>query len=117
MNFLIDANLPRRITHVFQDRGHIAIHTLELAEGNATADSTLLDYSDKNNCIITTKDSDFSASFWLQDRPQKLLLISTGNIRNVELETLLVANFDQLITALTENRYVELTREHVIIHA
>ncbi|MBK6792825.1 MAG: DUF5615 family PIN-like protein [Anaerolineales bacterium] len=117
MNFLIDANLPRRITRIFQDRGHSAVHTLELPEGNATADSALLDYSEQNNCVITTKDSDFSSSFWLQDRPQKLLLISTGNIRNIELETLLIANFDQLITALTENRYVELTREHVIVHA
>lgn len=41
MNFLIDANLPRRITRIFQDRGHSAVHTLELPEGNATADSAL----------------------------------------------------------------------------
>jgi len=33
------------------------------------------------------------------------------------LETLLTANFDQLISTLTENRYVELTVEHVIVHA
>lgn len=117
MIFLIDANLPKRVTRFFQDRGHTAVHTLDLPEGNASADSALLEYSDANNCVITTKDSDFSTSFWLQDRPQKLLLISTGNIRNIELEVLLVANFDQLIAALTENRYVELTREHVIVHA
>lgn len=117
MNFLIDANLPRRLVRIFQERGHDAVHTLELPEGNATADAALLDYSEQNNCVITTKDSDFSTSFWLQNRPQKLLLISTGNIRNSELETLLAINFDQLILALTENRYVELTREHVIVHA
>jgi predicted nuclease of predicted toxin-antitoxin system len=117
MNFLVDANLPRRIIRIFQERGHNAVHTLELPEGNATPDAAILDYSEKNNCVITTKDSDFSTFFWLQDRPQKLLLISTGNIRNAELETLLIANFDQLISALTENRYVELTREHVIVHA
>ena len=117
MNFLIDANLPRRLVQIFEERGHDAIHTLELPEGNATADDVLLDYSEKNNCVISMKDSDFSTSFWLQDRPQKLLLISTGNIRNAELETLLTANFEQLISALTENRYVELTREHVIVHA
>jgi hypothetical protein len=46
-----------------------------------------------------------------------LLLISTGNIRNAELEAILVANIDQLITGLTENRFVELTREHIIVHA
>ncbi len=117
MNFLIDANLPRRIIRIFQERGHNAVHTLDLPEGNLTADTTLLNYADENNCAVATKDSDFSTSFWLQDRPNKLLLISTGNIRNTELETLLIANFDQLISALTENRYVELTREHVIVHA
>ena len=117
MNFLIDANLPRRIARIFQERGHSAVHTLDLPEGNGTVDAALLDYSEKNNCAITTKDSDFSTSFWLQNRPQKLLLISTGNIRNAELETLLTANFDQLISTLTENRYVELTVEHVIVHA
>lgn len=117
MNFLIDANLPRRLVRIFQVRGHSAVHTLELPEGNATPDSALLDYSERNNCVVTTKDSDFSSSFWLQNRPQKLLLISTGNIRNTELESLLKANIDHLISALTENRYVELTREHVIVHA
>ncbi|MEO8356619.1 MAG: DUF5615 family PIN-like protein [Chloroflexota bacterium] len=117
MNFLIDANLPRRLVRIFQERGHAAVHTLDLSDRNATADAALLDYSEQNNCVITTKDSDFSTSFWLQNRPQKLLLISTGNIRNAELETLLIANFDQLLLALTENRYVELTREHVIVHA
>lgn len=116
MNFLIDANLPRHLVKIFQDRGHDAVHTLDLPDGNLTSDTALLDYSDKNNCIITTKDSDFSTSFLLQNRPNKLLLISTGNIRNNELEKLLVANFDQLIIALTENRYIELTREHVIVH-
>ena len=62
------------------------------------------------------KDSDFSTSFWLKNRPNKLLLISTGNIRNAELETLLMSNFDQLIAVLSENRFVELTREHMIVH-
>lgn len=117
MNFLIDANLSRRLVRLFQERGHSAVHTLDLPNGNATPDAALLDYSDDNNCVIATKDSDFSASFWIQNRPNKLLLISTGNIRNAELETLLIANFDQLISALSGNRYVELTREIVIVHA
>ena len=117
MNFLIDANLPRHLVYLFQERGHQATHTLELPDGNATIDSALLEYSDKHDCVVTTKDSDFSTLFWLQNRPNKLLLISTGNIRNADLEAILVANFDQLIMGLTENRFVELTREHIIVHA
>lgn len=117
MNFLIDANLPRRLVIVFHGRGHNAIHTLELPNRNSTTDPVLLQYAEEQNCVITTKDSDFITSFWLNNRPEKLLLISTGNIRNTELESLLIANFDQIISDLTSNRFVELTREHVIVHA
>lgn len=117
MNFLIDANLPRRLINVFEARGHNAIHTLDLPNRNATTDPALLQYAEERNCVITTKDSDFTISFWLNNRPEKLLLISAGNIRNTELESLLIANFDQIISDLTSNRFVELTRKHVIVHA
>lgn len=117
MNFLIDANLPRRLVNLFRERGHYAVHALALPDGNATDDLAILQYSATENSIIVTKDSDFTTSFWLNDRPNKLLLISTGNISNKELEALLVANFSQLIADLTQNRFIELSREHIIVHA
>ncbi len=116
MNFLIDANLPRRLVNIFQERGHHAIHTLDMPQGNATTDLNILQYADENACVITTKDSDFTTSFWLNNHPNKLLLISTGNISNKELEAILVANFAQIITDLSSNRFIELNREHVIVH-
>ncbi len=117
MNFLIDANLSRRLINIFRARGHYAVHTLDLPDGNATSDMAILQYADEQSCIITTKDSDFTTSFWLNNQPEKLLLISTGNIRNKDLEVLLIANFDQIIEDLSRNRFVELTREHIIVHA
>lgn len=117
MNFLIDANLPRRLVNLFRERGHRAVHTLDLPDGNTTDDLAILQYSDEQHCVIATKDADFTTSFWLRNRPNKLLLISTGNISNNGLEALLIANFDQLITELTDNKFVELNREHIIVHA
>jgi predicted nuclease of predicted toxin-antitoxin system len=117
MNFLIDANLPRRLVHIFRQRGHDALHTLDLPDGNATTDASLLQYAHEQKYVVTTKDSDFTTSFWLNNRPEKPLLISTGNIRNKDLETILIANFDRIVLDLTNNRFVELTREYVIVHA
>ena len=117
MNFLIDANLPRRLVNIFSKRGHRAVHTLDLPGGNATDDLAILQYSDDQNCVIATKDADFMPSFWVRNRPNKLLLISTGNISNNELEAILITNFDQLIAELTDNKFVELNREHIIVHA
>jgi hypothetical protein len=47
MNFLIDANLPRRLVSLFTERGHYAIHTLDLPDGNATIDSEVLRVADE----------------------------------------------------------------------
>ena len=73
--------------------------------------------ADKNSCVITTKDADFTSSFWLNNKPEKLLLISTGNIQNKDLESLFITNFGQIIRDLSSNRFVELTREHVIVRS
>ena len=116
MNFLIDANLSRRLVGLFRERGHQVVHILDLPDGNVTTDLVILQYADEQNCIIATKDSDFAASFWLKNRPDRLLLFSTGNINNKELETLLISNFHQIVSDLTENRFIELTREHIIVH-
>jgi predicted nuclease of predicted toxin-antitoxin system len=117
MNFLIDANLPRRLVTIFRERGLHTMHTLDLPEGNMTKDAAILQYSDENDCVVATKDSDFTSSFWLNNRPRKLLLISTGNISNKELEALLIGNFDQITDDLFKNRFVELNRDHIVVHA
>jgi predicted nuclease of predicted toxin-antitoxin system len=38
--------------------------------------------------IVVTKDTDFFDSFLIRQQPYKLLLVSTGNITNAELEVL-----------------------------
>jgi len=116
MNFLIDANLPRRFVDIFRERGHEVVHILDLPDGNLTTDLIILQYLDEQNFTFVTKDSDFTTAFWLKNRPDRLILLSTGNISNKELETLLIANLAQIISDLTDERFIELTQEHVIVH-
>jgi predicted nuclease of predicted toxin-antitoxin system len=82
MIFLIDAQLPRRLAHMLQQLGHTAYHTLDLPQPNRTDDNDIMQFADIHNCIVMTKDSDFVDAFYLQHRPQKLWLLSTGNISN-----------------------------------
>jgi predicted nuclease of predicted toxin-antitoxin system len=63
-----------------------------------------------------TKDEDFVNSFLIVRRPLKLLLISTGNITNRDLEGIFVPNIPAITLALLNHHYVELTRTAVIIH-
>ena len=116
MNFLIDAHLPRRLARILQEYGHIAYHTLDLPHQNRTDDDEIMHFADMHDCIVATKDSDFVDAFYLQHRPQKLWLLSTGNISNRELELLIRANLSQVVTLLQDYRFVELSRTDVIAH-
>jgi predicted nuclease of predicted toxin-antitoxin system len=55
-------------------------------------------------------------SFWVQDRPRRLLLIATGNSANADLERLLANNLAAIVAALGESRFVELSRDKLVVH-
>lgn len=69
-----------------RDHGHEAIHTLDLPKANKTTDREINEISVRDSLVVATKDTDFVDSFLLRRQPFKLLLITTGNIRNSALE-------------------------------
>ena len=109
MNFLVDAQLPRRIAAFLRANGHYATHTLDLPDANHTADEEISRLADEENAVVITKDSDFVHSFLLRRKPTKLLLIATGNINNRELDALLTENLAQIVIGLETHGFVELT--------
>jgi predicted nuclease of predicted toxin-antitoxin system len=116
MKFLLDAQLPRRLCQPLRAIGHDAMHTLDLPQGNRTTDAEITLIAAREGRVVVTKDTDFVNSFYLSGRPQKLLLISTGNIPNVVLEPLLFGNVEALEAALTDNDFVELSRTTITVH-
>ena len=116
MKFLVDAQLPRRLLAQIQAAGFEAIHTLDLPEGNRTHDRVICALSIKDHYVVVTKDADFVESFLLHRVPWKLLLISTGNIENDELELLLLASLKRLADAFDSFDFIELDRTSMIIH-
>jgi predicted nuclease of predicted toxin-antitoxin system len=116
MKFLLDAQLPPNLAIRLRSSGHECLQTRELPLGNRTPDSTINDLSLKDRLVVVTKDADFVNSFLLHGSPYKLLLISAGNISNEGLEALCERRFPALVAALTDNHFVELDRENLIIH-
>lgn len=90
MRFLVDAQVPRRMAGWLIAAGCDAVHTLDLPAGNRTTDQQILDLADREQRAVVTKDADCVDSHILQARPGKLLLVSTGNISNRDLEALTV---------------------------
>lgn len=116
MKFLVDAHLPRRMVYRFRDAGHDALHTLDLPHGNRTSDAEINAISQREQRVVVTKDADFVNSFLLTHLPYKLLLISTGNIKNADLEALLIAQLPAIVSAFASHAYLELSRSALIVH-
>ena len=116
MKFLVDAHLPRRLAYQLRVFGHEAVHTLDLPSGNRTPDPELGELSVRDHAIVVTKDADFVNTFTIQRVPYKLLLVSTGNITNAALETLMIQHMADMTAAFVSHDFVELTRTMLIIH-
>jgi predicted nuclease of predicted toxin-antitoxin system len=116
MKFLIDAQLPRRFAVWLTEAGHDARHTLDLPLGNRTPDSEIIACATREKRIVVTKDDDFVQSFLIAGQPSHLLLVSTGNIANLELESLVRANLPIIEAAFGTHRFVEIGRETLAIH-
>ena len=115
MNFRVDAQLPVRLADWLREAGHDARHALELPFGNRTPDSDIGAVAAREQRIVVTKDRDFVQSLVLTGEPA-LLLISTGNIANLDQETLLMEQLATIAQTFANHHFVELRRDALLLH-
>jgi predicted nuclease of predicted toxin-antitoxin system len=99
-----------------QANGYDVVHTLDLPQQNATPDSSINALSIDQERIVITKDFDFVDSFLTLHQPYKLLLITTGNIKNSELESLFTTNLPKIVQLLNDYNYIELNQKSIVVH-
>ena len=117
MKFLVDAQLPRRLSGLLKSLGHDALHTLDLPEQNQTPDEKLRRLASDGQMVLVTKDADFVDSFLLRGLPPKLLFVATGNVPNDDLLTIFRANLPVIVKSLSSHSFVEIDRSGLTIHA
>ena len=116
MKFLVDAQLPDLLAQFLQSTGYDTLHTKNLPQQNATSDSTINRLSIDQSRIVITKDSDFVNSLLTIQQPHKLLLVTTGNLKNSELEALFIQNLSQLVELFEQYVYIEMSRDVIVVH-
>lgn len=116
MKTLVDAQLPRRLAHKMNEAGWDARHTLDLPDRNRTPDTEIARIADEERRIVVTKDADFVASHLVQGTPARLLLMSTGNLSNRDLEALVVPKLNEIGEAFESSRFVEISATLLIVH-
>jgi predicted nuclease of predicted toxin-antitoxin system len=116
MKFLIDAQLPYRLKIWLTAEGFDAVHTDDLPNQHLTTDSEIVRIADKESRIIISKDSDFLKLRILQNKPKRLLMVTTGNIVNKDLFVLFEQNFEAIKKMFDTYDVVELNNSFVIGH-
>ena len=116
MRFLVDAQLPPLLCTILKNTGHDAIHIDELPQGDETSDKEISEYANKHELIVISKDIDFYHSYMIVNVPKKLLLITTGNIKNKMLFDLFRKHSNDIQSLFESCNYVELNNEGLIGH-
>lgn len=116
MKFLVDAQLPPKLCEILQMVGLDSEHVDLLPHGDETSDKDIASYANQNNLIVITKDSDFYHSHMIFGEPKKLLLITTGNIKNGELFDLFRINIPTIKNLFNKCDYVELANDSIVGH-
>jgi predicted nuclease of predicted toxin-antitoxin system len=114
MRFLVDAQLPRSLAKLLCDKGHDAIHTFDLRDGNNTTDREVNRISIVEQRVVISKDGDFYDSFRAKREPFKLLHVKIGNAGNAALINLFEKNLENIIAELSSGSVVEITRSYII---
>jgi predicted nuclease of predicted toxin-antitoxin system len=116
MKFLVDAQLPPLLAVWLTEKGFDTVHTNDLPDREETEDSYIRDLADQEQRIVITKDSDFQDSYVLKKQPNRLLLITTGNLKNRQLLDLFRKNFPELVRLFEFYSFVELNNDDIITH-
>ena len=96
--------------------GHDSIHTIELPLKNKTDDTKILKIAEEESRIVISKDSDFLEMHLVNKKPEKLILIKTGNISNPELLVIFEKYIERLCELIQTNSLLEINKTVIIVH-
>ncbi len=66
LKFIVDAQLPKKLSDFLNSKGFDSIHTLDLPDKNATSDRFIKEKSLSEKLVLITKDDDFLQSFLIE---------------------------------------------------
>jgi predicted nuclease of predicted toxin-antitoxin system len=118
LRFLIDTQLPPRLSVFLNERGYDALHTTAFPDGHLLYDIEIRRIAVQQERIIVTKDSDFYEHYLVNGIPPRLLYLTLGNISNQDLFTLFETNRATLEMVLITHKadVVVMNRTHLIVY-
>ena len=115
MKFIVDTQLPPRLSVYLQSKGHDCIHTTDFEDGHLLQDSEIIEIAIEQERTVITKDSDFSDHYFLKGAPPKVLLLLFGNISNKDLIAYFEQYLENIVIAFADgSNYVQFSRDGIV---
>ena len=115
MKFLIDTQLPPKLSKYLASNGYDASHTNFSPNGHLLGDDKIIKIAKKQGRTVITKDSDFLDNYFLKGAPPNVLLLEFGNISNKDLISLFEQHFKTVLDLFNDgSTLVVFRREEVI---
>lgn len=114
MKFIVDAQLPKKLSRYLNEIGFDAVHTLELAKGNKTKDTEIVRISIEEKRILISKDADFYNIYLQKAEPYKLIYLTVGNISTLKLIQIFSKNWDRILEEVQLNYVIEISPNSII---
>lgn len=105
MKFIVDNQLPPKLSKFILQKGFISSHVSELNMSSAK-DTDLINYSIENNLIIITKDQDFIDRSILSPDFPPIIWIRIGNCRTEHLIESINNVWIEIIRALDKSEKI-----------
>ncbi|MFW5759140.1 MAG: DUF5615 family PIN-like protein [Bacteroidota bacterium] len=116
MKFLCDVHLPFALVNKLKSFGFTAMHVNELPCKWNSKDSEICIFSDTNDYVVVTKDSDFRDSFFLKQSPRKLIKVNLGNISNTDLLLIFETHINRISQLNILNSFLlEISKTDIIL--
>ena len=82
MKFLVDTQLPFKLSSYLKRKGYDSIHTTDTPDGHLLNDEKIVLIAIESGRSVITKDSDFKENFRMKGAPPSVLYLTFGNISN-----------------------------------
>jgi tetraacyldisaccharide-1-P 4'-kinase len=89
VRFLVDAQLPARLANLLNERGHDAVHTTDLPDGNRSTDTQIAKFADEQDRVVVT---------------------------NTDLLRLFTSHLEAMTNALSGADLVEIGTDSMVVH-
>jgi predicted nuclease of predicted toxin-antitoxin system len=116
MTFIVDEQLPHKLAKWLREMGYDAIHADDIPHtAGKLTDVAICKFADIHNRVVITKDEDFWQRYLIIKEPKKLIYVTTGNIKNIDLILLFDRNIHLLLAEITSHNVVEINQDGIII--